>query len=577
MLKPYIRAWATQYFFKGLGKEAPATLPNSDEFYENEFRDNFEKYACMFIHNNKMSIDDKEASEFLTELQTLKLNRSIYNLCELKPVEGIEDWRENLRQAVKTFKEDKKPFFARVKDGTDFVTYACNGTITGEYPDDVILLIPNYVKGVDGDCVKYLCSRNPIQMTDTEIKACEAIYQAGWIIESNLRSTSYLMPDGNNFTTKMVNALNIGEVPYRVRKLISTLPDSYIAEYDNQYYAALTFAENAGKEWGDCIDWLNRVNTFSPTVAMQASVVSPTIGGLDDNDVMNYLRDNYNLNVGNLSELAVKEESPIKQIFGTSILLDDEKKSMPAIEFLDSFSENPDVCTSTLDDIIIAYCNDEGIDMNCTIAQLLHYINYECTIAPKTFKEHCIDYKAETSVDGNTTLDEVIANKPHKEVDPSDICMEFIQTSDSFSEEFKTAVKDAILNDTYADFKTPSDIILDMHLPDDITSKLIATCSGVPFELPAPAENLDKHGNASNDAAYMAGESMLYDFRNAVIDHDSMELRESAIPILYSFSRLFMLRAGDKSDARDFLVERQKECKTDETRNFVQKAIDLLT
>lgn len=586
-VEPFINAWASQYFAKGLGiPSIDSTI--SDDTILTEYKRNFEEPAKRFMKVNKLSIND--AKQFLTELKSNKLYSALYILPALNPV-NAETWQVSLRESIKAFTNKYVPYFGIfTKATTCIVCYAdeAQGEVLGTYPGigSLFPLIPLSTKGVNGDAVTYLSRKDPVIMTEQEITATQYLLDCGAVTKDQLNMTLFNLPNGN---TQMVTASDLKDIPYSVRKLIKELPFALATEHGGDMYeAARAFAVKAPQKYSEELKWLDTLfRSNSASVAGDSTYNSKVSNGaateLNDDVVKAYLVEKHGMNPDmNISMLF---SNPIQYLTGDAVASAIKEEGVDKV--LDAMQEDPDYLTGTLDQIIKDYCTEEGVDLRCTIGQLIHYINYDVKIEPPSMAAVIGDYVAQNpNFPTATTVEEILADRPHKYVDDFDTCMEFIDGCSNIDGSVKRALRQALLDNTPLSMPEASVTDEDLcaaiearNIPEETKLLLTGIIEGTitADELSKPVKGNNRILSAREQAVRDSAGYILNGFRDYLMESDTDAKRLAGQSILYSYLKILYAGRSSIEDDKAFLLKKVDTCTDEGVKKILLEAIDIYT
>ena len=571
-LDPFVKAWASQYYANSLGlAEIPSHI--SEEDIKSAYEVNFVTPAKQFMKVQNLSQSD--AKLFLTELRSNKLYSALYVLPTLVVDPSFTDWRAALRSAVSEFNKRQVTYFGLFSGAKSCIVCYVDidaGTILGSYPPIGTLypLIPMNTKGVNGDVVSYLCKRNPVSMSEQEISAVEYLLQCQAISEDQLKTVMFFLPKRG---TVLARATDMRDIPYQVRMIILDLPLASIKEHGGDVYsAARAYAVMQPDKYSEELQWLDNI------VRPNAEISSGT--ELNDETVKAYLVEHYGMNPD--FSIASLFSSPIRYMTDKALTSAIEEKGADSV--VSAMVEDPDCITDTLDNLILHYCKEEGLDLRCTISQLLHYINYDVVISPPTLESALGDYIAEhPEFPRATTVEEILSGTPHKYVDDFDTCMEFLEGCDNIDVELKRAIRAALIDNT--ELKMPEtstedivDAISDRNLPDEVKMTLIGIVEGT-----ITADELCKPTKASNRVLSVpeqnvrkAAEYLLNSFRDYLLDKDTDDKRIAGQTVLYAYLKILYAGRSSVDEDKEFLLKKAQECSDAHISSFIQEAANLL-
>lgn len=544
-LSSFVKSWASQFYCRGLG--LTDAVKASDEEITTTYRKCFEDPAKAYLKTKNLSPQD--ASMFLTSLKSQRLYAALFVLPLLKPTADFTDWTQELKNQVINFKHTAKEWYC-VCDGENaacMIQYVdVNGNILGCFPDGVTLIpvIPLNTHGVNGDVRSYLSSKNPVTMTDQETKACKILFKDS----SELRSQPFQLINGS---TEIVTALDLVEYPYAVRKLLSELPPAFIAENGNDVYgAALKFVSAQPYPDEEVKRWLEY--NLDPQ-NFHTETITPV--ALDDETVKNYLIEKYGMN----PDLELKALFSTPANFMRMDKVADKVSESGFDAVVQEMSDDPNYMSGTLDEIITEYCKEENLSLDCTIAQLIHYINYECTITPPTATELLDSYiKDHPDFDTATSVSEFMSGTKHTPVDTKELALEFLENlpADLVPSEYKRNLRNAVVNNTPVPEMSVEDF-LEEH-PELKSPKAVRT-------------DLTGREQKTRDAAWHVVEG----FRDTLMESDTTEKRLAGQTLLYFFLKVLYAGITDVDEDVEFLSEKISKCSERHVATILQEALDL--
>ena len=696
MLSTEIVVWAKQFFYESIGLSAPSVIPeNLENEISQKYIQDFVRPVSMFLYGEvKDTLTAEDVNNFLIHLKgVMKFANICHILGDLLAENKITytgDLQSDLKSTKEKFLQGTAEFYCCVKGGKPFIAYMKQNKLFGTYPDNCnVIPLGNKTRFPRGLDLDSLSRQNPIMLSDFCIKALKTAVKEGILQEINLRREPYTIVKDGELTEDYVTAVTPELPSYFIRNLISSLPEATLREAPNMYVAAYDYAKNHPDNHQREIDELSRI-----LKSMKTRVYSKEDAMvLTDEVVVKYLHDKYGIPCDVLESQIVVPTT--ERLYTSAYLLDDEHKNMSAEEFMEFVQESPMSVSGTLDEILLAFCNEENFDSNHTVKDLIHYINDEpFESAPvakeeKNISEILSQYKVESGCSGETTIDELIAGKKHVPVDDADVTMSCVNDCPWIDDEFKDRLKEALFDEKPMNWPDVSTILADKKVPDYIMTALVTaeqtgrdvdiprpevtveevtdflTKSGIPRVLASDISNgklptvtdadiesalavkgfdpttitnimncnvltddsvasylrnkgvaedslirmlrgekqfpdesdvcvfLEGKGltkeqihsilsgqtvqNSTNldEAGYKVAESLLYDMRSAIKTNDTDELREGLLPIVYSFVRVLMMKAGDETDVANFLSNKKSECNTS-TAGFIDNALSKL-
>jgi hypothetical protein len=85
----------------------------------------------------------------------------------------------------------------------------------------------------------------------------------------------------------------------------------------------------------------------------------------------------------------------------------------------------------------------------------------------------------------------------------------------------------------------------------------------------------DIYNPVANEIGYKIGECLLRQARTALVQNDTMELREDLVPICYAFLRLMMIGKRTIQEIPEILNDNKAACKN-EGKKFIDNALALI-
>lgn len=395
------KSWADRYYYYSMGREVgdPVKdfgLETVEETYRNEF---INPLKIML----RQDLNSELPQDFISKTVMLLCNSN----CTVWPYmlnywirEGYfdgkkETFQQNLRDCVERFTVDHKLLYATTGyDATDIVVFGDkNNKPVGTYPYRVFTYI-GMNSTVKGRLLKKLAEKDPTTLTNKQIILLRKAVEFGIMPETVLQTSSVLIPGPYGELTRMnVNIMSNGFPPAEIMQLINSLPSATIMEWGNDPYIALKhYVEETNLQDKSVLNYLNSIESHFDSRKMPVAPVAPV--SLSDEDVKSYLAKQYGIVTDDLSKLNVG----ISQHMRTAVEMNPDLLSGTASDLINAASDNAndDFVSGTLDEVILNYCKDEGIDTECTISQLIRYINEDITIEPKTFENMAESYIART-------------------------------------------------------------------------------------------------------------------------------------------------------------------------------------
>lgn len=485
MLDALVITWAKKYYGPCIGLKEPDSF-GDESAINTEFLNAFKLpiYKFLGLRPND-ALEPKHIVYFNTEFKNAKLYGD-YRVLEIianNYCDSSLPWPNNLEKAVEKFKDEMVPCAAVLPKGKSFATYRTADGVMLTDPNAVYLGDLSKFKGRVPN-IKELSQVNPTTITDFQIDALRAAVNGGVLKASDLAKTLYEVPDldKGEFVTEPVDAMDTRLPKFYVRRFVNNLPEALKASCPSQYEAALSYAESAELSSADqstvnqirnIVKSIRKASTQKPAepdyVPTEESANTETnlIDQLNDDIVMEYLNKRFGIPFCELSEVVNPTE---KTLYSSSLLLD-SNKDMSAKDFLDAVNSGEASAADTLDEVIKAYCRQNDIDLECTIAQLIHHIGFECTITPMTFEERCAQYIKETNCPPEMTV-QCIADgtepTPVKTKSPVDA----IRECDDIDDNAKDGIIAALEGKGQFIIPDLMEICSNMHLPDALLTAL---------------------------------------------------------------------------------------------------------
>lgn len=610
-MTPQVLAWYKVYYYTGLGLEV--VPPEESEFAktaESDYDRLFVRPICKLFRLNSFE-------EFATNIKVRNIYKDLQkalpmwpyvlnDLCECGDLVSTSVWD----LATKLQEGTVQDIFTVQGNSKDFKVIIRKRDMIGHYPPYKLVRLGSCTRlKTDGHLLNSLANKDPFYLNDFAVEALKQGVENACIEEWALKKTVRPVPENGKIVTKAVNAVYPELPSYSVRNVINHLPDAYLKQgYDNIYVAALNFARET-PEYSRCVEELSTI------CGSQHSTE------LTDEVVLKYLEDKFGLDIPSLDSLV--RPTP-QNLYSSAYLLDENAKSMTADEFLESINSGGDAAVGTIDEIIVAYCKEEGISTQCTIAQLIASFSEDETPKPpekdaKTLVDMLIEAKESTGIlrFGEYTVDDLITGRKHEFIDDVDACFDLINGCANISDDIKADIKAALYDEKDISYPDIVTTLSSIKMDDKVLAALtLAHMTGGEFTPPtteptsedlvvaltrnglprATAQSLVDTGNipetavkgylssigyddtevahiinqdidlsvtksSVDDVGYSIANSLLTDMRKAMTANDSDTLRSDLLPIVYSFMRVLMLQNGDKKDAIDFLVNKKSECK----------------
>lgn len=607
--------WVRNYYYEGLNRNIPANIPEDlEEDIRCRFVEFFVKPVNLLLYGeSRDTVEDADVTKILALLKQSNTPGRLYVLNELaNKCNPYPNEREIPTSLIKMV-EATEQYYAIAKDSKDvFKVYVRGTEVLGNFPVEICVLGPCRRFKDCTNLLQSLANCNPIKLSDFGIEAVRRAVEFGVLEENKLAHATYPVVENGQFVNRDLTAMCECLPSYFVRRLLSNLPEATKKDAQTVYHAALDFVEK---------DTSNEYKSCYPELKAIVESMNVTTTGLNDELVLQYLREKYNTNVTDLDKLLTPSR---ESLFTAAFLLEDEERGMTVEEYLDKTSEEQVLPATTLDELITAFCASENFDTNCTVNQLVQFINDSkpCTPAKqKTLKELAIEYKNtfKPTPSDDLTLAEFINDIPHKPVDNVTITCDTVKSCELIPSELRDIILDAVLygKEINVDITKPimdcdniddvckeqivealqgkrfmyypelSDMLQELSLPADLASAIItASVTKQPFTQPdfdlttklvtlgVPrvvatdiTEGNYKPQEVKTDAVsytergYVMAEHILHTIREKIDTADSSEIRTDLLPLLYAFYRLMMVSASDFEEVKDYLNNTKTSCK----------------
>ena len=613
MLSNEVLSWYKQYFFTSMNREYEEPKPEMEQEIT-------KCYERLFLKPMKTmcGVQIPTPGEISKKLTTVRANGLLNPLHYLivisdrmlQTVSDIQDLGDRMTAAVDYVLENSQEEWFTAKDSTKpFIGYTSVARKPlVKFPVKVIAL-GRTKQFKNGLSLSSLAAKDPSRLRTCDITALRRAVDIGFLQASDLATCKYPIIIDGKCDMVTVNALYDKLPSYYVRRLLNSLSDVYKREAPTPYHAALEYAEEHEKEYTICLKELRQL-------VSECTIPDKVTVELNDEIVAEYIHKKYGIPIDDIKESVFTPT--VEKLYTSSYFLDEESQNMSAEEFVEKVQEDPASVTGTLDELVLAACNQLKFDTNHTIAELVAFLNDEEMPAKATLQEQVKAYKEANGLSGDTTLDEFISQTKHKFVDDAEVAMSLINSCDNISLNMKAAIRKGITTDEFVDFPSVHEHLRDYGLSeesikviddsvklgtpivlkgaiseDDVLYYLIQT--GIPRTVAAqivdgvvPNDSSERsdasiektvsenqHSERLDDVGYKAAESLLFDMRKSISESDSDELRTEMLPIIYSYMRILMMSAGDSEDVLEFLESKKQECKG-KAVDYLNTAIELM-
>lgn len=576
------KKWLKQFYGTSCGIDDVDITPylndaESQGWYKTDF---LEPIAHVFGLSSTDEISLENMTQFLSLMANGKLKGWAYVLREVffKYYTPKNNVSNDVKAAINSFLRDVTPIVVGTARGKDFIRYVYldSDVMVGLNARNVCCIgtTVDYQPGINN--ISILATKDPWSLKDNEVDAlrtcCNVFKGEDHLDVSSLRSANHLVLDANkNVVKKDVTAVSMELGPYAIRSLISCLSQSDINEAGgNPYRAAYNYIMLHKNQFSfDVIEHIRKCVNDDNMELM--TTLEPKV-------VLEYINSRYGTTFESLDDVVYQPTSnPVLSMYDVSNAPDDIL-NMSVNEFVNSEEVEPEMC-GTFDELIVQYCTENNVDLNCTINQLLDAIATETLCTPKEFIDHLTEFVEHSDVDGATTIDELLQGIEHVSVPESERVIKYINGLSTLSASVKVAIAQAITDNYYFDRPSKASIISDYladleGLPEDIVKAIYDNVNdGTPINY-QPSVNVTVDG----DKIYKAAEFLLRKMREALSKNDDYKYREGAIPIVYSFVRVLMYSTksdADTSDLVEFLQTKANDCNAD-FRAILNEAIEML-
>lgn len=573
-----VQTWFNRYYGDCLGSNVPIYTVGTEE----EEKRVIEEYNYKFL---------KPITYIATGSDQPPEDRSILNKAlSIISAGSITDWiyllnfwvnsgfyqytgdiSADYKRCVERTKADTYVSFATVgKLHHDIAVHSMNRKMVDDIPCDLLFYPKNLNAHYKGRMLSDLCSKSPTTLSEIETAFLATAETRRFIDIYDLASEQVLWPydGGTKERWITVHGLSQGKPPREYFDLVRNLPDALKHENLTEFLAVKSYVDGH-----DCAD---AVKQFIETVLSAKEDVQAGNGltELDDEMVKSYLADKYGIQCTDLGDL----RPSVTNAIADAVTFTPELIEGSAKELMESL-ENDDIIKSyTLDDLVKNFCEDNNISHECTIAQLIEVINYEVHPQPATLVDMIATYMTANNAPDTTTFADVIRGVKHKDVDPIDIVLEFIETNELYDEGTKAMLKRSIIEGeevTVPDkTATALEVLSGIGLPDDVASSIArALQTGESVQLPQ-AESVQLK---FSEPGYVAGEYMLRKVRESIGKDASYNNRDQFREVLNAFLRLLMHDPADKDVVVGLMQRRRDASPTEEAKRVIDDAIHLYT
>lgn len=575
MISKAMKAWSNLYLYAGVGKAIPeftnSPIPDTDLT---------SLYVSKFLNPVTYMVTGQKGTELtgeqLNRAITLLINTSIKcypyllnHFIDNGYFQYTGDLSNDIKACAKAFTDNNPSSICTSGiDGKDFIGYsAC------DFPVPVLMYDESLGAHAGGSMLKDLVNKEVMLLSENGRRCIKQAVSLNVIPESSLTFNKISVLVNGATTDTYMSAIDDDLPPAEVLRLISTLPQALIDENGGDIYSALrTYAETATVS--DEVSKYLEGSAALPISFGASQVETPVSNLLTDEAVKQYLKDTYGYNIIDLGTMFDAPVSKLSAMVDTATIA-----NLTGEELIEKLSDDSSVKCATLDELILTYCEQSDVSLDCTINQLIRHINYEVTIVPPTLKDAIIEYKANNGISGETTFNEFIKGEAHVHVDSMDILKDSIDSCTEISKEDKDFLYDIIAwNKPFNrpdNIKLVNETLKAIGLDNDTLSRInLAVSNGSMYEVPKQVAPVTTAAPvAFDEPGYKAGEYMLRKVREAISTNPSMDVRDKLTPVLYSFLRLLMCDpSSEMNDVREFL-EQKKKTSISGTANIITEAL----
>lgn len=477
------------------------------------------------------------------------------------------DIAADYKRCVERTKADTYVSFATVgKLHHDIAVHSMNRKMVDDIPCDLLFYPKNLNAHFKGRMLSDLCSKSPTALSEIEAAFLATAETRRFIDEYDLTTEQVLWPYNGGAEERWItiHGLSKGRPPREYFDLARNLPAVYKQEHPTEFLAVKSYVDTSGGS--------DTVKQFIDTVLSAKEDVQAGNGftTIDDDIVKAYLADNYGIQCTNLGDLRPTVSNAITD----AITFTPELLEGSAMELMESLENEDIIKSSTLDELVKNFCEDNNVSLDCTIAQLIEVINYEVHPQPATLIDMIATYMTANNAPDTTTFADVIRGTRHKDVDPIDIVLEFIDTNELYDEGIKALLKRSIIEgeEVFMPDKvaTALEVLSGIGLPDSVASS-IAQSLQTGDKVQLPEDNSPK----LSERGYLAGEYMLRKVRESISKDASYDNRDQFREVLNAFLRLLMHDPADKDDVSQLLQRKRDAAPTDLAKRVISEAIDL--
>lgn len=456
MLSRNVKAWADNFYFKGVGLPVQ-DIPESDEVkVQEEYLEFFAHPVASILHrtmDTDLTVD--EVKMFMFAVSQSKIVSPYYLIPVIDSLPGVgkreesEELSDFLNRVSSYCEANLHVVYMACTKNNTFKAYADRRSLTvGTFPNKPIVL-GKEKSFKQPPILKRLIDIPPSSLNDYCILALKSAVSSGIVNEAELRKEKYSIVQDGKVVQSYVTAISPELPSYFVRKLIADLPQATIASAPSQYHAALDYAEDHASEYRVALHELRDI---------MDTIIEDDEPQLNDKIVMEYLHERFDIPITDLQEVVLIPTA--KKLYTSSYLLSGQERNMSAEEFVDYINDNQDAATGTLDELIEAFCREENFSTMQTVENLIRFIN---------------DEPLDTSVLNNEQFASTELTQP--EVNPETVVLNFLDTNVHIGEGLKKLIRDAILYDKDVEVPTAIDILKPLELPSYILDSIVHAAS----------------------------------------------------------------------------------------------------
>lgn len=611
MLSSIVTAWAKMYFFTSIGKTVSEEgFGISEDVIQNTYKEEFLIPVTKVLYGKeKDDLKFEEASKFLQVAPKVKIP-SLFHVLRYLSVEGYlkhsKDVMKSLKECEKKFIPDIKVCYGVVQGGQPFrCPVDHNGNVLGTYTDNVLVLgseedFPNGLQ------LESLAEKDPLKLKDPEVKALRVAVKQGVLPLNYLKTNMFCIPKGSSFSVDSVTAATENLPSYAVRKLMLSVPDSLVSEAGDIYNASLNYAEDHPEAYGSLIPELKSYLPERPTVDTTGDIRIALKEFLQANDISEEIslrefiteQKDQKADLQNAYDVLKKSKlydsvfltnirrairngkqvtyPTISRILSRAKMTDEERK---AIEY--SVSRRKPLELPEKEQSFEELSGKDMINSLCEAKVISEAVEEELTkayYAEQTFELPMLEDYLKSCNMSEEMKQEVIKSLSTVFTIPKNEVMEYLRR-----ENIDENLIECFERNDFTPYKsthiTTPDLLDSLYERGIISAEFLNVLQGyadrgTTFDVPTE-DGVQESKPGLNDGSYVACEYLLRKVREHIVENDTMEFRSDILPIVYSFVRLLMLRAGTTGEAISYLESKTSDC-GEEGAAYIKEAIRIM-